>query len=105
MMKSVFFRNRKDDPYSQYKKDTAFEVVWAWEYRRKAPYGMMCKCPQCGSDLFYDEHRSGNHEGVEVALECESCDLVLNTIDGTYMSLLKRVQSHIERKIATGDWR
>lgn len=104
-MKAVFFRGRKDDAYSLYKKDTVFDVVWTWEYRKKSPFGVTCQCPECDSALFYDEHRAGNSEGVEVALECETCDRVLKTLDGTYMSLLKRVQSHIERRVATGDWR
>jgi len=105
LIKIAFFRHSKDNPYKLYKKDSVFRVDWTWEYRKRLPFGITCACPTCGNTLFYDEHRSGNAEGVETSLECEKCDRTLARLDGTYISLLKRVQGHIERKIATGGWK
>jgi len=80
-------------------------VDWKWEYQKKVPVNINFYCPTCHNALFYDEHRSGSDEGVEVSLDCETCNRTLVTIDGTYVSLIKRVQGHIERKIASGRWK
>jgi hypothetical protein len=105
LLKAVLSRPKKDDPYRIFKKDRLFKVDWTWEYRKKVPVNITFHCPTCHNELFYDEHRSGSDEGVEVSLECETCDRTISTIDGTYVSLLKRVQGHIERKIAGGSWK
>ncbi len=105
LVKILFFRTPKNSPYRLYKKDTVFDVPWTWEYKSKSPININCHCPDCGNELFYDEHRSGGPEGVEISLQCESCDRTVATLEGTFASLLKRVQGHIQRKIATGKWR
>lgn len=105
LIKVAFFRQKKDDPYRLFKKDNLFKVDWMWEYQKKVPVNITFYCPTCHNALFYDEHRSGSEEGIEVSLECDTCNRTLSTIDGTYTSLLKRVQGHIERKIASGKWK
>jgi hypothetical protein len=105
LIKVAFFRTKKDDPYRMFKKDRLFNVDWTWEYRKKVPVNISFHCPTCSNPLFYNEHRSGSEEGIEVSLECDTCNRTIATIDGTYVSLLKRIQGHIERKIAGGKWK
>lgn len=99
------YENIKKPHWTDYIKDSFFNVIWRWQWKDSSTIGIWAYCPSCDTTLVYkNDHRY--FDGVTtVQLICETCSAVRVRENGDNNDLVAKVQRQIDRKLRTGEWR
>jgi hypothetical protein len=85
---------------AHYRQDEVFGVLWEWgDQEYTGDDGFRAFCPKCQAKLLFVER----HEELECV--CASCDLSLRFPNSDEESYRTAVNTEIERRLRTGEWR
>ena len=101
---------RTKRPEDLYREDQLFGVVWRWSWLRGEPTGLWCFCPDCDTELVYQEHVQG--DGLmrrdtrpdHILLICERCGVERSKLNGLKHYAIGTVEREIRRKLRSGEW-
>ena len=108
---SALRKKRIPGVYEQYSTDNLFGAIWEWTYNGKQVVELWCLCPECKSELVYEEHRRSNRitryndEADNTKFICAKCQQVRVKLSGLLKYALATVEREIRRKIRTGEWK
>ena len=101
---------RTKRPEDLYREDHLFGVVWRWSWLHGEPTALWCFCPDCDTELVYQEHVQG--DGLmrrdtrpdHTLLICERCGVERSKLNGLKHYAMGTVQREIRRKLRSGEW-